>query len=539
MSTTTEFELSRSIFAAKKEMILISGAAKRETQSLAPAGLGFSASRTGRGGPVKFSAVAKVLDYILINNAVRCLEHDEKIYAEISLDSTVYRVLCDGHLHSYEGKRPHNSVKFIPLVLYFLRSKSDKTELKECFQKIKESYDKTRSADLADIAKFCDSFYYSIAKDFGTFTIEEDDLQVATIKAAIRSGDLKPFSSPLDGLEPGIYSAEATYSISEESSGTASKEDQFDAIKKGEKTIPFAWKESQKAKIPSRESLNDFVPCPEYYSILNKICFRMNKVNLRLDSGISGVEAIGKDYINLLMVGKPGTGKTTLAYALGAATGMPVYSISLNKDTESDVFQGMTKVVDGHLDFVSTDFLDAYKNGGIIILEEINLANPNVVMGTIGQSIEYPFILMENGYKPVRRHPLCVIIGTMNVGTYGSAGLNEALSSRFKTTYELNDPQDEDFIRILEKSGGTKKACKWVLGIYKKILNFLMSPSVNAEDVCMRLTMRGCIGALEGIEEGETPKQAIRRTLIGKIAESDLELANKVWEDVQNLPDLK
>jgi Mg-chelatase subunit ChlI len=265
----------------------------------------------------------------------------------------------------------------------------------------------------------------------------------------------------------------------------------------------------------------------------------MNKVNLRLDSGLTGIDAIEKDYVNLLMVGKPGTGKTTLAYALGAATGMPVYSIALNKDSESDVFQGMTKVVDGQLQIVSTDFLDAYKNGGIVVLEEINLANPNIVMGTIGQAVEFPFVLMENGYKPIRRHPLCVIIGTMNVGTYGSTGLNEAMSSRFKTTYTLEDPKDEDFIRILEKSGGSTKACRWVLKIYKKILDYLMSPSVNAEDVCMRLTMRGCIGALEGIEEGESPKEAIRRTLIGKIAESDLDLANAVWQDIQNIPDFK
>lgn len=534
-----EMELTRALFqVSKEEPIKLTGSAQKTIGTFAPAGVGLSKSHSGRTA-AKYSAVGKALDYILLENAVKCLEADNSVYVEYFDGSKSAKVLCDGTCDSYEGERLHRSAKFIPLILFHLRTNSTNAELKECFKRIKEEVDSSRQAKLEDIALFCDCFYYSIAKSApAPYRIDEDVLQLSTIKAAIRSGQLAPFGAPLDGLEPALYAAEST-TTTNDAPKSDSEAYSFDNIKRGDAIIPFNWKEEQKVKIPTLNSLNDFVPSAEYFSILKKISVRMNKVNLRLDAGLSGIDAIGKDYVNLMMVGKPGTGKTTLAYALGAATGMPVYSIALNKDSESDVFQGMTKVIDGQLQFVSTDFLDAYKNGGIVVLEEINLANPNIVMGTIGQAVEFPFVLMENGYKPIRRHPLCVIIGTMNVGTYGSTGLNEAMSSRFKTTYTLEDPKDEDFIRILEKSGSSTKACRWVLKIYKKILDYLMSPSVNAEDVCMRLTMRGCIGALEGIEEGETPKEAIRRTLIGKIAESDLDLANNVWQDIQNIPDFK
>ena len=143
--------------------------------------------------------------------------------------------------------------------------------------------------------------------------------------------------------------------------------------------------------------------------------------------------------MNIFIVGRPGTGKTTLAYMVGAATGMPVYSVNMDKNVDDNEFEGKTKIVDGSFNFVTTDFLDAYTNGGIIILEEVNLADPNVIMGTLGQAVEYPFRLKRNGYEEVRRHPMCVIINTMNVGTVGSRDISEAYADRSKQIYVLND----------------------------------------------------------------------------------------------------
>ena len=38
--------------------------------------------------------------------------------------------------------------------------------------------------------------------------------------------------------------------------------------------------------------------------------------------------------VNAVIVGKPGTGKTTLANMLGATLGMPVYVVNPNKNSE-------------------------------------------------------------------------------------------------------------------------------------------------------------------------------------------------------------
>ena len=279
-------------------------------------------------------------------------------------------------------------------------------------------------------------------------------------------------------------------------------------------------------------TLNDFEPVPAFYSISRKLEHRLSKAMLNMDCGMTGPDAIAGNAVNCLLVGKPGTGKTTVGFALGAALGLPVCSVAVTKNTEEDLFQGMTKVIDGKLSFVNTDFLKAYKNGGIIIVEEINLADPAVIMGALGQAIEFPYTLMENGYQPVKRHPMTVIIGTMNVGTQGSRELNEALSNRFPQTYILNDPEEATFVNILVKKGYEKKASKWTYQAYKKVTSYLKSDQINANDVCLRLSLRNCIGALQNMEEGEEPKEAIRNTLIGKIAEVDLDLAEDTWNSV-------
>ena len=79
---------------------------------------------------------------------------------------------------------------------------------------------------------------------------------------------------------------------------------------------------------------------------------------------------IRSDYVNMLFYGDPGTGKTALANAISASTGMPIYEVTFNEDSEEDEFEGKNKIVEGKLSFVETAFLEGFANGGILLLEE-------------------------------------------------------------------------------------------------------------------------------------------------------------------------
>lgn len=475
---------------------------------------------TGMNNPARYSSVGLILDKIFIEKSVIAYENDEAIYTKFTHNGTTYEGCYDGGDIKWVGTTPNDYTILIPLVVFALSEgncRADSAdELKGYFRNIKDGSNVKEAVLL-----FCDTFYYGFVQAEGHTEIESmpDELTARTINEAISLGVFHPMSI-FENIAPILdIAVEMPSTISEEAHGDYTIKYEF-------------WTDEEKERIPDKKMLDTYVKTDATESIARKIKFRLDRVINRINSGAEGIEAIGSDYINILLVGRPATGKTTLANAVGAMTGLPVYEIPFSKNTEEDTIEGKNKVVKGQIDFVETEFLKAFEHGGIIVCEEINLADPAVVMGSLGQAIEYPFIVMKDGYRPVRRHPLCVIIGTMNTGTAGSKQLNQALSSRFKCTYTLDDPDKKTFINILASKGFETDKCRYVYDAYTAIIAYLKDPANSQEELCDNITLRGCFGALECMQEGDDPKTALMNTLVGKIAEVDLEAAKHVSQYV-------
>lgn len=375
---------------------------------------------------------------------------------------------------------------------------------------------------------FCDAVYYgfvSIYQNHLIFSETPDPTIEAQANRAFTSGlyfpllGYAPFSVPDATSVPVTFNAQHDFSYYTEGKGFLEHE----------------WSEEEILKIPPIEFLNDFVPTQNFFSIAQKMDFRLRKVIERMKEGMEGKNAIGKDYLNIRLTGNPGSGKTVLAYALSSALGVPVYTVPIQKNTEEDTFEGKNKLVDKEFNFVNTDFLNAYKNGGIIVLEEINLADPALIMGALGQAIEPPFIVNENGYKKITRHPLCVIIATQNVGTIGSRGVNQALVSRFKHTYVINDPTKEEFIERLMMCYNNRDDCEWVYNSYMTIKTWLCDAEQSAEDIALALSFRACAGVLEDIEEG-LPRAIAIKKLHAIIYGESPEIAERALIIINSLP---
>lgn len=534
--------------------------------TIAPEGL-----RNGSKAPGKYGADALAVQTLLLNIndedelPVNALASNEAVYFEVEIEGTRYAGLIkdEGAKIEYESAQLPENLKMLPYILLNFRdclkkgAKPDPNtrqtkqedvkllfafEYRERFQSLVQEYQDEGSVTNEALAIFSDCFDYGYLRHNRSLEVEIEENApglLETVRQAVKSKDLKPMSAlkNIDVIKFANFDEEDVPAPA----GKLSNSEMMKKIREGVYRFKYEWAPDQKLRIPSLSFLDNYVPNEHFYTLVNKLIYRFASIDKRKEEGMSGSALIGNDIVNAFVVGKPGTGKTTTLYALGAALGLPVYSIPLNKHTESDTFEGMNKFVDGKLQFVPTEFLKAFTEPSIIILEEVNLADPGVVMGALGQAVEFPYTLMKDGYIPVTRNANSAIFGAMNIGTYGSRGVNEAFSSRFKQTYILDDPTKEEFIDILSKGGNTIEECEWVYNAYNRIIAHLEDPANGGdEELTLNITLRGCKGALEDIAEGNDPYQAIKNTLVGKIRQSaTAEETNRVWEEVvQNLPPL-
>ena len=487
----------------------------------------------------KYSGAAVALDAVMTDLKVNALYGDRKVYCEISERSPGdCAAFFDGVTLSWADNMPtHPYYSLIPIVVYMLMGAGglEAEETRKAFSQLKDEFELNGRVRVSEEAMlgFCDAFYYE-SKTWLPTTIDMEIGQRASIlpqvQQAFRTGSLDVVNW-IDELEgrPSFQSVDITKAKNTRAK-TFEDNGKFAKCREGEYTIGYEWTREQMDRIPELETLEDFVPNEQYYGLLDLIKFDTDRVLERLDLGINPIKAIGDNYVNVQLVGKPGTGKTTVIAALAASFGLPYRQVNLSKNTEEDVFEGLTKAGEGGFEFHETPFLDIYKNGGIIALEEYNLSDPAVVMGALGQAIEKPFILMENGYREVRRHPLCIVAATMNVGTQGSREPSEAFSSRLPNVFVLDDPDQAMMVKIFEKKGYPKKDCERVVEAYRKILARLEEDS--CDDIAMSLTLRHCLTALKLMQIGKGFKDAVKLTLTGAIAIKDLALSKDINKEV-------
>lgn len=376
---------------------------------------------------------------------------------------------------------------------------------------------------------------------YGRETLEySDDLLVSDIKKLFDEGCMRPeylgFEKKLFAMSYLKRDSSSQQSGSGQTDLTYEQQFRIDCIN-GKYRIDYQWSDKQRAHIISADYLKNFEMTDSFMEMVNSAYITARDIIKRhTEKRIPYTDPLGYSDLmyNRMLIGKPGTGKSSNVYALSAALGMPVYTVAFSKYTDESVAEGRTKIVNGHPTYIATDIPEFWDKGGIINCEEMNLADPAVTMGVFGQAFEQPFVIEKNGYEKIYRNPFTFVFCCENTGIEGTRPNSPALSNRFPVKWVIGDPGEDVFKSILKKKTGVDDCLiEWVYEAYEKTTNWLKSPKVGEEDKANLLSLRTCIGTVDSIVRfGMDPIRAVDNTIVSAVAEADLALAEQLKSEV-------
>ena len=211
------------------------------------------------------------------------------------------------------------------------------------------------------------------------------------------------------------------------------------------------------------------------------------------------LQAIVETNRQALIVGGAGSGKTTIAETIAQKLGFDVdkefYSISLSSGVSEAHLSGRM-VMTG--EFLDTEFLNIVENGGVILLDEFDNADPDVLVGLnsllANDLISCP---LRRGAEQAIRNENCYIICTANTWGNGSGG-----SSGYQRK-QLDSATLDRFIGSKFYMGQDRRITNFVMGLtdekvsYPEAIQYRdMTLPVDTEVVALRLKLdyiKSCI----------------------------------------------
>jgi len=156
--------------------------------------------------------------------------------------------------------------------------------------------------------------------------------------------------------------------------------------------------------------------------------------------------------MNPRLLGKPGVGKTTLAYAAGKRLARDVYIMQATVDTRPEDLL-VTPVIEGEkrLRYVASPLLTAMIRGGIAILDEGNRMSEKswASLAPLLDNRRYVESLVA-GIK-IRAHPLFRMVATMNDDA-STFDLPEYIHSRLQPQIVIDFPERHEEYAILKEN---------------------------------------------------------------------------------------
>lgn len=214
---------------------------------------------------------------------------------------------------------------------------------------------------------------------------------------------------------------------------------------------------------------------------------------------------------HILLSGPKATGKNVLSENLAYLFHRPLWTISLNINSDPSSLIGSDTFRNGEVQLKPGPVYEAARYGGFAIFDEINMAK-NEALSVVHSALDYRRIIDVPGYDLLPLAESTRFIGTMNYGYIGTRELNEALVSRFLV---INMPtiSQSDLQSILSENTHLKKE---FIGRFAQLFLDLEEKSLNSEISSKSIDLRGLLCAVELMERGLSIYSALEMGLADK-----------------------
>lgn len=137
--------------------------------------------------------------------------------------------------------------------------------------------------------------------------------------------------------------------------------------------------------------------------------------------------------VNVLIEGPTGLGKTSSVLAWAADRGVPFASVPSNVGIDpSQLFGRYIPAVDGTFEWVDGPVTAVVRNGGVLLINEINFMPDRIATVLFGLLDKRRQItLLDHKSEVIDAHDDLLVVADMNPGYEGTRPLNRALRNRF------------------------------------------------------------------------------------------------------------
>ena len=210
----------------------------------------------------------------------------------------------------------------------------------------------------------------------------------------------------------------------------------------------------------------------------------------------------------VMFVGPAGTGKTTMARQIAQALGRPFGSVSCTAGmSEGELVGKLLPGEGGNFHYRPSQFVKLYEGGGIFLVDEIDAADPNVLLkvnqsiGSVrGGGLWHNDLRHEN--PEVHQHKDFVLLAAANTFGTGSGAQYVGRNQLDAATLDRFEVVKVDYDTEFEAKVGDPEVCKWLWAVRKRTMDAKLRRVVSTRAI-ERASLRKASGkSMKDLENG-------------------------------------